>query len=291
MRPIEYRAVLKYRKMVPLFAENSVCPCCRQHVLDVNGDHAVHCANSPGVKNCHDTIRDVLYDTCQKAGIQSRKEAEVTFLSEGGRLRPADVLLFNWEQGRHSCVDVTCVSPMAHPSGGKAAEDAAVGKVKKHEEGCRVNEHTFIPFATDTALAKDAVTLLNRISKVANANAPTPNQHKPEASPRARWSPPPPDWIKINVDVAVNERRLVCIAAVVRDSMGTVKGASGKTIVGIVSPQVGEGGGYEVLIRVLGDRFIVNGGAVRLLIRRSSSLIGCGVVRFGELDGIQWELD
>ncbi|KAJ0666298.1 putative exostosin [Helianthus annuus] len=50
-----------------------------------------------------------------RAGISAKKEAPVNFLTDSseGRstLRPADVLVFGWEGGKHACVDLTGVSP------------------------------------------------------------------------------------------------------------------------------------------------------------------------------------
>nr|GEY83151.1 hypothetical protein [Tanacetum cinerariifolium] len=64
----------------------------------------------------HDLVRDVLYDVLKRAGISSKKEAPVNFLTDPleGRstLRPADILVFGWAGGRHACVDLTGVSPL-----------------------------------------------------------------------------------------------------------------------------------------------------------------------------------
>ncbi|GJS01520.1 hypothetical protein Tco_0318028 [Tanacetum coccineum] len=47
-------------------------------------------------------------------GIMVRKEAPMGFLSEDRNdLRPADLLLFNWLQGKDACLDVTCISRFA----------------------------------------------------------------------------------------------------------------------------------------------------------------------------------
>ena len=59
-------------------------------------------------------MRDILVDICSKVGIMVRKEASMGFLSEDGKeLRPADLLLFNWLQGKDACLDVTGISPFA----------------------------------------------------------------------------------------------------------------------------------------------------------------------------------
>ncbi|KAI3721949.1 hypothetical protein L2E82_32969 [Cichorium intybus] len=185
MSPVEYRAILRYRLMIPLFPVDEICPVCRKACLDSFGDHAVHCRELPGFKYRHDMVRDVLFDVCRRAGISVRKEAPVNFLTDpsDGRssLRPADILVFGWSGGKHACVDLTGVSPLVNlRSGsftvGQAALKAAACKVDKHEKACRENQHVFIPFAFDTFgfLASEAVELLNRVQRVMHSTIMSP---------------------------------------------------------------------------------------------------------------------
>ncbi|GJY53240.1 hypothetical protein Tco_0444904 [Tanacetum coccineum] len=109
MSALEYRTILKYRLMIPL----------------------------------HDLVRDVLYDILKRAGISSKKEAPVNFLTDllewRSTLRPADILVFGWAGGKHACVDLTGVSPLVglRDNGfvaGQAALKAESSKVAKHEK-------------------------------------------------------------------------------------------------------------------------------------------------------------
>ena len=60
----------------------------------------------------HNLVQYMLVDICCRVGISIRKEAPVGFSSETGKdLRPVDLLLFNWLQGKDACVDVTRGSP------------------------------------------------------------------------------------------------------------------------------------------------------------------------------------
>ncbi|GJZ93340.1 hypothetical protein Tco_0665405 [Tanacetum coccineum] len=103
---------------VPMFSEGSLCPSCNAHRMDQWGDHAVHCSSEVGVKFRHNLVCDILVDICSKVGIMVRKEAPMGFLSDDGKdLRPADLLLFNWLQGKDACLDVTCISPFAGMGG------------------------------------------------------------------------------------------------------------------------------------------------------------------------------
>ena len=74
MSPIEYRAILKYRLMIPLFPVDEPCPVCHKAVLDKFGEHAIHCKELPGFKYRHDLVRDVLLMSFGGLGfLQKRK--------------------------------------------------------------------------------------------------------------------------------------------------------------------------------------------------------------------------
>ncbi|KAJ0535373.1 putative exostosin [Helianthus annuus] len=182
MSAVEYRAILRYRLMIPLFPVDEPCLVCRKMCLDSFGEHAIHCKELPGFKYRHDWVRDVLCDVLKRAGISAKKEAPVNFLTDPleGRstLRPADILVFGWEGGKHACVNLTGVSPLVGLKDkgfvvGQAVLKAEASKVAKHEKACLENQHVFVPFAFDTfgGLASDAVRLLNRIQKVVNSNS------------------------------------------------------------------------------------------------------------------------
>nr|GEX23007.1 ribonuclease H-like domain-containing protein [Tanacetum cinerariifolium] len=116
MSSAEYRTIIKYRLIFPLFSIDAICPVCRKTCLDSFGEHAVHCKELPGFKYRHDMVRDVLFDICRRDGISTKKEAPVNFLTnpldERSTLRPADVLVFGWVGGKHACVDLTGVSTL-----------------------------------------------------------------------------------------------------------------------------------------------------------------------------------
>ncbi|GKA67146.1 hypothetical protein Tco_0766954, partial [Tanacetum coccineum] len=96
------------------------------------------------------------------------------FLSENGRdLRPADLLLFNWIQGKYVCLDVTGISPFAGMGAnswapGVAFHNAVEKKMRKYATKCADNGYKFIPFAflTFGEFDKDALDTLSRISQV-----------------------------------------------------------------------------------------------------------------------------
>ncbi|GJV30569.1 putative reverse transcriptase domain-containing protein [Tanacetum coccineum] len=143
MSALKYRTILNYRLMIPLFLVDEPCPVCRKVCLDSFGEHAVHCKELPGFKYRHDLVRDVLYDVLKRAGISSKNEAPVNFLTDPleGRstLRPVDILVFGWARGKNACMDLTGVSPLVGLMdnrfvAGQAALKAKSSKVAKHEK-------------------------------------------------------------------------------------------------------------------------------------------------------------
>nr|GEV44048.1 reverse transcriptase domain-containing protein [Tanacetum cinerariifolium] len=103
-----------------------------------------------GFKYRHDSVKDVLFDICRRAGISSKKEAAVNLLTDpsDGRstLRPDDVLVFRWVGGKHVCVDLTRVSLLVGLSS-------------------RVLQRVRMP---------QAVELLSRVQQVMHSNIMTP---------------------------------------------------------------------------------------------------------------------
>ncbi|GJU45529.1 zf-CCHC domain-containing protein [Tanacetum coccineum] len=141
MSALEYRTILKYRLMIPLFLVDEPCPVCRKVYLDSFGEHAVHCKELPGFKYRHDLVRDVMYDVLKRARISSKKEGPVNFLTDPleGRstLRPADILVFGWAGGKHACVDLTGVSPFV----GIRDNGFVVGQVALKAESSNFAKH------------------------------------------------------------------------------------------------------------------------------------------------------
>ncbi|GKC43300.1 hypothetical protein Tco_1061022, partial [Tanacetum coccineum] len=97
---------------VPMFSEGNLCPSCNALWMDQWRHHAVHYFSKVWVKFRNYLVCDMLDDICSMVGIMVRKEAPMGFLSEEGKdLRLADLLLFNWLQGKDACLDLTGISP------------------------------------------------------------------------------------------------------------------------------------------------------------------------------------
>ncbi|KAL5707554.1 hypothetical protein ACHQM5_018444 [Ranunculus cassubicifolius] len=179
IEPRIFRSVIGYRLGISFFINNPVCPSCKLERIDEFGDHALHCAAEIGVKHRHDLVRDLLFDLCRCAGVPSRKGVSLHCISEDvGNLRPADILLTCWEQGRDVCMDITGVSPFFRSGfnsfvSGQAVLKAVQRKVLKYGAKCTGNGLGFLPFAFTTfgELCEEAVEFLKRIRLATLSNA------------------------------------------------------------------------------------------------------------------------
>ncbi|GJX32555.1 hypothetical protein Tco_0242410 [Tanacetum coccineum] len=167
-----YRCVLCYRLGVPLFYVPKPCSTCSKVFAgDIYGDHDVSCAGIIGIKHRHNVVRDTLVDICFRSGISAGKEVDIGL--GGGRdkpLRPADMLLYSWDEGLDVRVDLTGSSPLTQTRMidfvlGRAVIDATHRKRVKYEAKCADIGYGFLPFSFSSLgeLEKDVVTLLKRI--------------------------------------------------------------------------------------------------------------------------------
>ena len=157
-----FRCLLHWRLGLPL--GGAACAVCgvRQ---DEYGDHAVNCmhrSGSCGFIRRHSILQHTLAAVLQEAGVAHEVEPRGFLIPrvravEGQQVlqdrftRPADLLLLDWEGGRHWAVDVTCTSlarDRPDPFGPLCRAEAE--KVQKHAAGCAQAGMTFLPFATTT---------------------------------------------------------------------------------------------------------------------------------------------
>ncbi|XP_026397756.1 uncharacterized protein LOC113293280 [Papaver somniferum] len=168
--PRQFSFVLQYRLGIPLFEKDSKCACCGKH-MDIFGDHAIHCASEVGLKFRHDMAKYVLADICYKAGIVDRKEVSLGLISAYNKeLRPADIMVYNWENSRDVCMDVTGVSPFTSARTrnfipGSAISAAITRKNNKYLDKCTSLGYGFgvLTFTTFGELSPDLTSFLKRL--------------------------------------------------------------------------------------------------------------------------------
>jgi hypothetical protein len=81
--------ILKYWMTYGIFGGQSLCHCGSR--LDIYGDHALHCKGKGNVIKRHDYVRDVLFQSLQRASVQVSREL-VGYVT-GRKSRVGDLIL------------------------------------------------------------------------------------------------------------------------------------------------------------------------------------------------------
>eukprot|EP00731_Ephydatia_muelleri_P006859 Em0003g1107a len=99
----------------------------------------------------------MIVEFCHRAHLGVRVESGSGITPDLSRTRPADVLVLNWERGKHAALDITVTSPLipsiltaASLSEGAAAEEAEVRKRRANDPKCSELGWVCIPLAVET---------------------------------------------------------------------------------------------------------------------------------------------
>eukprot|EP00731_Ephydatia_muelleri_P017587 Em0010g685a len=124
-------------------ARGSSCSLCPGLALDRLGNHATTCKRGGDVVTRHNHLRNVIVEFCHRAHLGVRVESGSGITPDLSRTRPADVLVLNWERGKHAALDITVTSPLipsiltaASLSEGAAVEEAEVRKHRANDPKC-----------------------------------------------------------------------------------------------------------------------------------------------------------
>ncbi|KAL5482162.1 hypothetical protein EMCRGX_G022456 [Ephydatia muelleri] len=138
-------------------ARGSSCSLCPGLALDRLGSHATTCKRGGDVVTRHNHLCNVIVEFCHCAHLGVRVELGSGITPDLSRTRPADVLVLNWERGKHAALDITVTSPLipsiltaASLSEGAAAEEAEVRKHRANDPKCSELGWVCIPFAVET---------------------------------------------------------------------------------------------------------------------------------------------
>ena len=189
-----YRALLRYRLCMQMFAADSTCTSCRAP-MDTFGDHALLCHGDPhssGFQLRHRLVQRTLGSILQQAGVHHMVEPphlrlardDAPFSGRGsGLTKPADILLYAWRGDRHCCVDLVGVSParMGWRDATSALFSVEQGKSDKHARSCISHGFDFSPFGFSTfgSFGPAAEELLDRVCRryVSHAHIPPWEAH------------------------------------------------------------------------------------------------------------------
>ena len=105
----------------------------------------------------HNTLRDVLAETCHRAHLSVQVEAGSDLTADHSHTRPADLLLTNWATGKTAAFDVSVTSPLntltlleAGVSAGSAARATEDRKHKANDAKCDELGWLCVPLVTET---------------------------------------------------------------------------------------------------------------------------------------------
>ena len=165
-------------------ARGSSCSLCPGIALDHLGNHASTCKRGGDVVTRHNHLRNVLVEFCHRAHLGVRVESGSGLTPDLSHTRPADVLVLNWERGKHAALDITVTSPLipsiltaASLSEGAAAEEAEARKHRANDPKCSELGWLCIPLAVETYgnWGREAQTTFSRL---ASHLAITTSSHK-----------------------------------------------------------------------------------------------------------------
>ncbi len=102
---IEFRCRLKYQLLIPMFLEGSRCPRCAV-LKDRWGDHAVQWGWEVANTFWHNAVRNMLLGIGRELSLPVGRERPFPVQVPGLETRRADLVIWDWEHGRDSFVDV-----------------------------------------------------------------------------------------------------------------------------------------------------------------------------------------
>ena len=162
-------AALRYRLGHPIFSSDGPCPACGQP-SDRLGDHALNCAWQGERIARHNSLRDTLHSTAQKAALGPTKEGQYLLPGDGGK--PADIFIPRHSGGKDAALDVTVINPLqaatvvqAAETPGHALQLAHKRKIDKSWQPCHDQGIVFLPLAVESlgAWHKSAISEVKKL--------------------------------------------------------------------------------------------------------------------------------
>ncbi|KAL5477540.1 hypothetical protein EMCRGX_G024351 [Ephydatia muelleri] len=166
LEPNEYQVAVRWW----LGLDTSGTAFCPGVGLDPLGHHCVTCRHGGDVVWRHNLLREAIASLCRTAHLS-------TAVEKGGgghdHTRPADVLIAEWDRGKHAALDITVASPLcpailpeASHHSGAAANGAELRKLNANSTKCTELGWTCIPMAVETFghWGREAQSVLSRLA-------------------------------------------------------------------------------------------------------------------------------
>ena len=138
-------------------SQGSQCALCPNNALDPLGHHAITCKRGGDVVARHNTLRDVLAETCHRAHLGIQVEAGNDLTADHSHTHPADLLLTNWTTGKTAAFDISVTSPLnthtlmeAGVSAGSAAQATEGRKHRANYAKCKELGWLCVPLVAET---------------------------------------------------------------------------------------------------------------------------------------------
>ena len=156
----EVRHGLRWILGCPLRQSAYTCGCCGV-LADAAGCHAVMCTRSGCAARGHTVVKEVMFSLFQEAGWRAEKECATRGHPD---LRPADVLVHNYNNGRAAAIDFTVYARGVSETV-DSLDQAVQAKMVKYDAVCGQEGWKFVPFAADTfgALHPGARQVVSRV--------------------------------------------------------------------------------------------------------------------------------
>ena len=160
--PNEFQTAVKWWLGVnhPSFSSDGnpmVCPLCPNCALDPLGYHCVTCKSGGDVPTRHNTLRNAVHSTFERAGLSAHLEVGCGWGKDNARTRPADILVTNWDCGTSAAFDITVTSPLnslnmleAGMYQGVSAKSAEHRKHTENDPKCVALAWRCIPLAVES---------------------------------------------------------------------------------------------------------------------------------------------
>ena len=120
------------------------------------GVHSLNCSLGSDRIARHHHLRNAIFDAAQMAALAPLKEP-LHLISGHKGMRPADVFIPQWSNGKGSCLDITVINPLQDKTiaqcaaaGDHAVNKAYDDKVTKFGALCTSEGLAFFPLAVDT---------------------------------------------------------------------------------------------------------------------------------------------
>jgi hypothetical protein len=131
------------------------------------------CKTKGDIISRHNSIRDIIYQTCKDAGLTAKKEKAGLLGDHGDKRRPADVWIQNFSMNIDYCIDVAVTSPLqkkyreqAAKTEGHAADDYYKYKMGHYAKAVEEANMKFQPvvFETFGRIAPESLKALTKLA-------------------------------------------------------------------------------------------------------------------------------